>query len=349
MEVKASPVIAGTEATNTLVIRNPFPDQVVIETIEAPSSAPLLPRTRRATAENLVQEGDKESFWRRLISSLRAFEVKEVSLGPLVAHFPQPRGRAFNIEVEQDSYVTFKTPLGPQDSLNMTVQRSANVNFDTPPQQSTMRSDGGVEGMQIPSHQEDIASFELRTAHWLLVTPKVLQLYAVIGYRLGNELRRQAVPLSLCIYPAVMAIVVGGICGGILGYAAPQTNLNKSIIRRGEQLRTTLARACAAARAVVGAKQGGQRPAPVLAANLAAAKHHDGLDGVAGRLCVRRALDAQEQSKASGWGSGSSPAKIYGKEPWEWLAGVSFGARLPDRALCGYSLREIFACNWSCM
>ncbi len=234
-------MIAGTEATNTLVIRNPFPDQVVIETIEAPSSAPLLPRTRRATAENLVQEGDKESFWRRLISSLRAFEVKEVSLGPLVAHFPQPRGRAFNIEVEQDSYVTFKTPLGPQDSLNMTVQRSANVNFDTPPQQSTMRSDGGVEGMQIPSHQEDIASFELRTAHWLLVTPKVLQLYAVIGYRLGNELRRQAVPLSLCIYPAVMAIVVGGICGGILGYAAPQTNLNKSIIRRGEQLRTTLA------------------------------------------------------------------------------------------------------------
>ena len=59
-------------------------------------------------------------------------------------------------------------------------------------------------------------------------------------------------------------------------------------------------RACAAARAVVGAKRGGQRPTPVLAANVAAAKHHDGLDGVAGRLCVRRALDAQEQGEASG-------------------------------------------------
>jgi len=228
VEVKASPVIAGTEATITLVIRNPFPDQVVIETIEAPSSAPLLPRTRRATAENVIQ-GGKESFWRRLISSLKAFEVKEVSLGPLVAHFPQPRGRAFNIEIEQDSKVTFKTPLGPQDSVNMTVQRGANVIFDTPPQQSTTRSDGGVEGMQIPPHQEDIASFELRTAHWLLVTPQVLQLYAVIRYRLGNEPRRQVVPLFLSIYPPVTAIVLGGICGGILGYAARQlTSTNPS-------------------------------------------------------------------------------------------------------------------------
>lgn len=49
------------------------------------------------------------------------------------------------------------------------------------------------------------------------------------------------------------------------------------------------------------------------------------------------------------WGSGSSPAKIYGKEPSERLAGVSFGAEAAYPGLCGYSLREIFACNWSCM
>ena len=59
-------------------------------------------------------------------------------------------------------------------------------------------------------------------------------------------------------------------------------------------------RSCAAARAAVGAKRGGERTAPVLAANVAAGKHHDGLDGVAGRLRVRRALDAEEQGQASG-------------------------------------------------
>ena len=52
VEVKSLPVVAGTEATITLVIRNPFADQVVIDTIETPSAAPLLPRSRRGAVQD---------------------------------------------------------------------------------------------------------------------------------------------------------------------------------------------------------------------------------------------------------------------------------------------------------
>jgi hypothetical protein len=218
VEVKSAPVMAGTEATITLVIRNPFADQVVIDTIETPSAAPLLPRNRKKPAQDTAKT-EKQSFWQRLGLTLQGFEVKELSFGPLVAHFPGARGHEINVSADPNSRVTFKTPIGPQDIVNISTKEGAEVIFDAP--ESTNQRDGGIEGKQIiPPHQEDIASFELRTAHWLLVTPQVLQLYVVIRYRLGNEQRSQVVPLSLSLHPPVTAIVLGGICGGILGYVA---------------------------------------------------------------------------------------------------------------------------------
>jgi len=43
VEVKAPPIIAGTTATISLIFRNPFSEAVLIESIQAPSFAPLLP------------------------------------------------------------------------------------------------------------------------------------------------------------------------------------------------------------------------------------------------------------------------------------------------------------------
>jgi len=43
--------------------------------------------------------------------------------------------------------------------------------------------------------------------------------------------------------------------------------------------------------------------------------------------------------------SGSSPAKIYGKEQWEGLFGVSLGTKGTSLGFLGYLLREIIACN----
>ena len=37
---------------------------------------------------------------------------------------------------------------------------------------------------------------------------------------------------------------------------------------------------------------------------------------------------------------------MYGKDPGKWVASVSFSTKTPDPAFCGYSLREIFACNY---
>jgi hypothetical protein len=110
-----------------------------------------------------------------------------------------------------------KSPLGPQDKLNISSDEASEIIFDIPPESA---HDGGAT--TISANQEDIATFELPTKHWLFVTPKTLDLYAVIRYRVGSEQRSQVVPFSVAVRPPLTAIVIGSVAGGCLGYAARQ-------------------------------------------------------------------------------------------------------------------------------
>ncbi len=86
----------------------------------------------------------------------------------------------------------------------------------------------------------------------------------------------------------------------------PQVRIARELSKqfwRARRLRTTLAHEYGHLRLhaqLWAQKGGGERTAQVLAANVAAGKHHDRLDGVAGRLRVRGALDAEKQSQAFG-------------------------------------------------
>lgn len=225
VEVKAPPIVAGTPATVSLIIRNPFSEQVVIESIQAPSSAPLLP-SQPGTDEKPPHGTDKKpGFFESVLSSVAGFQVKEISVGPLTAEFPAPRGRHFHINMEPQSKLTVKTPFGPNDNVHINHAEGAEVVFDTP----DVRTDPDCSKERvIPPHQEDLASFELKTAHWLLVKPKVLDLYALIRFRVGNEPRSQVVPVTVSVQPPVKSIVLGTVSGGILGWLARQ--LNKGIL-----------------------------------------------------------------------------------------------------------------------
>jgi hypothetical protein len=153
------------------------------------------------------------------LAGLSAIDVREVSVGPLVARFPGSRGRAINVDLARTSKFTVKSPFGPQDNVNIRAQEGAEIVFDVPEAEAARQPD---EERVIPAYQDDIASFELRTAHWLFVTPKILDLHAVIRYRLGHTSRSQVVPFSVSIRPPLAAIIFGSAAGGILGYLARQ-------------------------------------------------------------------------------------------------------------------------------
>ena len=228
VEVKAPPIVAGTPATVSLIIRNPFSQPVVIESIQAPSSAPLLP-SPTGVEEKSPQPGGKTSGWLESFSSLVAgLQVKEIHVGPLTAEFPGPRGRHFHINMEPQSKLTVKTPFGPNDSVHINHAEGAEVVFDTPDTQAESVSGDSNKERTIPPQQEDLASFELKTAHWLLVKPKVLDLYTLIRFRIGDEPRSQVVPVTLSVQPPVKSIVLGSVSGGILGWLARQ--LNKGVL-----------------------------------------------------------------------------------------------------------------------
>lgn len=225
VEVKAPPIVAGTPATVSLIIRNPFSQQVVIESIQAPSSAPLLPSQTGAEEKPTQADGEKSGFFDKLVSALA---VKEISVGPLTAEFPAQRGRSFHINMEPQSKLTVKTPFGPNDNVHINHAEGAEIIFDTPDASAGSESADSGKARIIPPHQEDLASFELKTAHWLLVKPKVLDLYTLIRFKVGNEPRSQVVPVTLSIQPPVKSIVLGAVSGGILGWLARQ--LNKGVL-----------------------------------------------------------------------------------------------------------------------
>lgn len=225
VEVKAPPIVAGTPATVSLIIRNPFSEQVVIESIQAPSSTPLLPSQTAEDEESPTGADKKLGFFDSVFSAVAGFQVKEISVGPLTAEFPAPRGRHFHINMKPQSKLTVRTPFESNDSVHINNAEGAEVVFDTPDARADV--DGSKERV-IPPHQEDLASFELKTARWLLVKPKVLDLYALIRFRVGNEPRSQVVPVTVSVQPPVKSIVLGTVSGGILGWLARQ--LNKGIL-----------------------------------------------------------------------------------------------------------------------
>lgn len=222
VQVSALPIVAGTSATITLIIRNPFSEEIRVESIEAPSSEPLLPRVRRLVTN---AEGHRPSFLQSLTSTIGSLAVESVSVGPLVAKFPGSGGRQINFLLEPSSTLTVNTPFGPQDRVDILAREGSHVVFDPP--KKTTDDEQATDKKVIPAYQEEIASFELRTAHWLFVTPKVLDLHAVIRYQLGNARRSQVVPISLSIRPPLKSIMCGSIAGGILGFLARQLTTNR--------------------------------------------------------------------------------------------------------------------------
>ena len=221
VEVKAPPIVAGTVTTVSLIVRNPFSEKVIIESIQAPTSAPLLP-SKGVRVESAAGKGNvARGLIQRLLTGFSNFRVTEISFGSLTAEFPAQRGSNFHINMEPKSKLTVKTPFRPNDNVHINHAEGAEVVFDNPI--AEMGPSIG-EDREIPAYQEDLASFELQTAHWLFVKPKVLDLYALIKFRVGDEPRSQVVPVTVSVQPPVKSIVLGSVSGGILGWLARQLN-----------------------------------------------------------------------------------------------------------------------------
>lgn len=221
--VKAPAVIADRPVTISLVIQNPFDETVTIESIQAPSSSLLAHNPEASSPGASTPKSEASGIW-SFFSSLRKFRIEEVTLGPLVARFPEEEGRSIAVDMKPNSKLTIRQTLGPRDRLSISNAEGAEVILDIPPDEPAVDSPPTSNQRVIPPHQEDIASFELRTAHWLMVKPESFELYALIRYKVGNDLRSQVIPVNLTVQPPVKAIVIGGVSGGVLGFLARQLN-----------------------------------------------------------------------------------------------------------------------------
>lgn len=224
IEVKTPPVVAGTPSTISLIIRNPFPQEVIIYSIQAPSSAPLLPSQAISRSGEPQSIDTERTFPSRLKSLLGLFAINEVSLGPLSAKFPSQNVRNVRIDVAANAKLTIKSHFDPGDNVFISGAEGADITFENPISTVEQGLTNGKQKRTIPPLQEDLASFELTTAHWLLVKPKILDLYALITFTVGGDFRSQVVPVTLSIQPPVKSIVAGAVSGGILGWLARQLN-----------------------------------------------------------------------------------------------------------------------------
>jgi len=171
VDVKSPQIIAGQRTIVNLLIRNPFPNAIQIESIEAPNSSIL-------KEDNRFFSTFKKIFNRQLQEKTSHILKNSMQSKPLTASFIQ--------EVE-----------------------SGLIDKEAPQITTQMR--------QIESGQEDIASFEIETADWLLTKPTTVELYAVIKYKIGDQHKSQIVPIVLQIQPPVLSIIIGTISGGALG------------------------------------------------------------------------------------------------------------------------------------
>jgi hypothetical protein len=121
-----------------------------------------------------------------------------------------------------------KLPHRHGTTVKVNSAEGTEVVIDTANSEVDAEVNGDSNERIISPQQEDLASFELKKAHWLLVKPKTLELYALVRFRVGNELRSKVVPVTLSIQPPVKSIVLGTISGGFLGWLARQ--LNKGVL-----------------------------------------------------------------------------------------------------------------------
>ncbi len=221
VEVKSQPVVAGLAATINLIIRNPFLEDVIVESIDAPSSVLLVPS--RKLSNKPEDEINKSKLSKILNYFFSKFRFKEVSFGPLRAEFPDNSGRMFSFNMEPESEINIKTQLGPYDHIHVNHATGAKLFIEKPDVADVDQTESHSE-RKISAQQEHLASFEIKTASWLLVKPKVLELHALIKYRIGTQARSQVIPVAISIQPPVKSIIIGSVSGSVLGFLARQLN-----------------------------------------------------------------------------------------------------------------------------
>lgn len=246
VEVKAPPVIAGQLTTISFVIRNPFASPITIESIEAPTSS-LLSRSlsiitkgstqsemaaKKADRSSPIEGGDTtygtqaqpKSIAAGILEKFGKIAVSEFAVGPLVARFPDESRRVINVKMERNSKLTVDGHLGPADKINIENAEGADVRVNINPAALARETATKGEERIISQYQEDIATFEIKTAKWLLIKPTSITIHALIKYRVDNEQRSQVIPINLSIQPPVASLVIGAGSGGILGFLAKQIN-----------------------------------------------------------------------------------------------------------------------------
>lgn len=204
---------AGSGNIIVITIRNPFEVPISIIELKDPRSTNIRSVPKRLTTPSAEKRGRLLDNLARVFTGVGSAVTASIGFGGIKAQFGA--NRKLEINAERDSTIDIGQVVTKFDTIVVNAARDAKVIAPAPP--------GGEEPIRIVQpHCETNAFLTIDTKGWLFAKPTRLRLKSELRYRIDGDPTEytQVVPLNFDVRPPLRSVVIGSICGAILGGAA---------------------------------------------------------------------------------------------------------------------------------
>lgn len=77
----------------------------------------------------------------------------------------------------------------------------------------------------VPGGQDDVVSIDIVTNRWLFVTPRSMDVHAVLRYKVNGKSCSQVIPFQILIRPPLQSVMYGSVSGAVSGYVVRAFNV----------------------------------------------------------------------------------------------------------------------------
>lgn len=207
---------AGSGNIIVITIRNPFEVPISVLQLTDPRATSL----RSAHKQVLNQSGEKKrSIADKLFSVFAGFGTAitaTICFGGITAQFATPNvNRTLEVHSSGDATIDITDVISTFDRIAINTKGDTIIIATTPPE--------GVTPVRIiQPNCEANAFLTIDTKGWLFAKPTRLRLKSELIYRVEGDAKEysQVVPLTFDVHPPLRSVVIGAICGAVLGGAA---------------------------------------------------------------------------------------------------------------------------------
>jgi hypothetical protein len=207
---------AGSGNIIVITIRNPFEVPISVLELTDPKATSL----RSARKQVLSQPNEKKRPFRETLTSLfsgfGSAVTASIGFGGISAQFSTPnRDRKLLVNSSGDATINITDVISKFDQIEINTTGDTKIVAPVP-------TDGTTPVRVIQPHCEANAFLTIDTKGWLFAKPTRLRLKSELLYRIEGDVKEysQVVPLTFDVRPPLRSVVIGAICGAILGGAA---------------------------------------------------------------------------------------------------------------------------------